>query len=516
MSFRFFRGGMNGSLVFLTFLSMNAPAQAQEAEAPPSEEPAEALAPQESPEVTQPEAESEPPPETGEEDGQTEGTADGDDSGTTESEATDPPAVPEAKSAEKDATASAASALGAAASPAKGSSSAPPQQAAKEAKELEKKKQDAARSVRKPAAPPVATDPAKSVEAAENAVAVSKAVELRSYKPWEELGEKKSDWIRTTSGEWLRGDIQRLRDDELEIDSEEFDLQTLDWADVADIHSPNRFLYVLDDKSVYAGTAELADGRLVVHTSEGPRAFKKERLMSVVPEHRSEISKWAFKLTLGGTVRQGNTESVDLSGYSRLRREDAFNRLTFEYNGAYGIVSEEVNAHRHRGNAEWNIFVSPLFYVTPLYGQGQYDKFQNIKFRGIALAGGGIHAVDISNFKLDLEVAGGYVSTTYISVEPGAATYLDGALVQPRLVLDWDITDDIEFELDWSSSLLVTDIDSSFHHGVARLEIELTDILDLDLSAIYDRFENPVEDEEGRTPVKNDLATTVGLGLELD
>lgn len=392
----------------------------------------------------------------------------------------------------------------------------PAEKSAAEQKALEEKKRDAARSVRKPAAPPVATDPTKSAEAAKNVVAVSKAVEMRSYKPWEEQGEKTSDWVRTTSGEWLRGEIKRLRDEQLEIDSEEFDLQKLDWADVADIHSPNRFLYVLDDKSVYAGTAELADGRLVVQTEDGPRAFEKDRLMSVVPEHRSELSKWTFKLSLGGTVRRGNTDSVDLSGYSRLRREDAFNRITFEYNGAYGLVSEDVNTHRHRGNAEWNIFVSPLFYVTPFYGQGQYDKLQNIKFRGVALAGAGIHAVDLPNLEVDFEAASGYVSTTFISVEPGAESFIDGALVQPRVIVDWDITDDIEFELNWSSSLMVTDLADSYHHGTARLEIELTDVLDLDLSAIYDRFESPVTDEEGRTPVKNDLATTVGLGLEFD
>src|SRR5690606_2882530 len=37
------------------------------------------------------------------------------------------------------------------------------------------------------------------------------AVATRSYKPWEEVGDTKNDWIRTTSGEWLKGAVKDLR-----------------------------------------------------------------------------------------------------------------------------------------------------------------------------------------------------------------------------------------------------------------------------------------------------------------
>ena len=43
------------------------------------------------------------------------------------------------------------------------------------------------------------------------------------------------DWIQTTSGEWLKGELKQLYSGSLEFDSDEFDLQTLDWDDVAQL-----------------------------------------------------------------------------------------------------------------------------------------------------------------------------------------------------------------------------------------------------------------------------------------
>ena len=39
------------------------------------------------------------------------------------------------------------------------------------------------------------------------------------------------DWIKMTSGEWLKGDIRSLREEQLEFESEEFDTLTIEWDD---------------------------------------------------------------------------------------------------------------------------------------------------------------------------------------------------------------------------------------------------------------------------------------------
>jgi len=39
------------------------------------------------------------------------------------------------------------------------------------------------------------------------------------------------DWIKLKSNEWLKGDIVSMYEDKLEFDSDELDLQVIDWED---------------------------------------------------------------------------------------------------------------------------------------------------------------------------------------------------------------------------------------------------------------------------------------------
>ena len=45
------------------------------------------------------------------------------------------------------------------------------------------------------------------------------------------------DWVKLSSDEWLKGEIISMYDEELEFDSDELDLQTIDWEDVAELRS---------------------------------------------------------------------------------------------------------------------------------------------------------------------------------------------------------------------------------------------------------------------------------------
>ena len=43
------------------------------------------------------------------------------------------------------------------------------------------------------------------------------------------------DWIKMTSGEWLKGEVHDLNDDKLAFESDELDDLDLDWDDVAEL-----------------------------------------------------------------------------------------------------------------------------------------------------------------------------------------------------------------------------------------------------------------------------------------
>ena len=58
--------------------------------------------------------------------------------------------------------------------------------------------------------------------------------------PWKPPvpGSDKFDWVQLKSGEWLKGEIQVMRKESLEFESDELDTLNLDWDDVLEVRSP--------------------------------------------------------------------------------------------------------------------------------------------------------------------------------------------------------------------------------------------------------------------------------------
>ncbi len=52
------------------------------------------------------------------------------------------------------------------------------------------------------------------------------------------------------------------------------------------------------------------------------------------------------------------------------------------------------------------------------------------------------------------------------------------------------------------------------HHMVTALETELTDWLDLDVSFVWDRIQDPQANADGTVPKQNDYYFILGLGIE--
>ena len=73
------------------------------------------------------------------------------------------------------------------------------------------------------------------------------------------------DWVKTSSNEWLTGEIISFYDEKLEFDSNEFDSQNIDAGDIAEIRSPYVFSVRLNAGRIYTGRIELKDKVLYIH-----------------------------------------------------------------------------------------------------------------------------------------------------------------------------------------------------------------------------------------------------------
>lgn len=323
------------------------------------------------------------------------------------------------------------------------------------------------------------------------------------------------DWVMLTSGEWLRGNIDLFRDEKLYFDSDELDDLEIDWGDIAEIRSPQQQTLTFANGEVITGTIAMRDGVIKVTTEAGVKEFQRSQLMSLLEGRPREINFWSFKATLGLMVRSGNTEQVDGNTYLRLRREATKSKFNLDYTGNVGSTQKQENINNHRIGATFDIFVSRKLFVTPLGGEMFADKFQNIDYRATAGVGFGYYLWRQSKFEWFLSLAGAYQAIQYVSVQPGEDQKTETGVAVPNLNIDWDITGDIEFELDYNSQISVPETRNAFHYLFAMLSIELSTYLDLDTTFQWNHNENPVADAEGNVPKRDDFRYSIGIGVDI-
>jgi putative salt-induced outer membrane protein YdiY len=324
---------------------------------------------------------------------------------------------------------------------------------------------------------------------------------------------KKFDWIRLKSGEWLKGEIKELRNDKFEFDSDELDDLTFDWEDVVEVRSPRMNTCLFEGHVKATGTLLIRDNVVLVGGKETQR-FARQDLLTIAAGEEKEVNYWSGKVSIGLTGRSGNTDQTDLSTVASVMRRTALSRLALSYNGDFSKVDGEETINSHRANAKYDISLTRRLYLTPLSAEYYRDIFQNIEHRVVPAAGGGYHLVDRSGLTWDAELAAGYQHIRYESAPAGADSEDGQAAALARTYFDVDITKDIEFEAEYKIQFGIPDVEDAYHHALATVSVELTDVLDLNVSFVWDRVESPQRDSDGDIPKRNDFRMTVGLEVD--
>jgi hypothetical protein len=328
------------------------------------------------------------------------------------------------------------------------------------------------------------------------------------------------DWVRMVSGEWLKGEMKRMRDDNLEFDSDKLDMQNIDFADVTHVHSPVVNTYVFDDRISATGRAVVTPDKIIVETDEGTKTFPRSELESIVAGGEREKDWWSMKLRFGLTLNKGNTDQLTYDINFNTRREDDMTLLDLNYNSTFGRTEGVQNVNRHLGEFMFNVFLGSRWWVTPAFGQFFNDRFQNIKFRATPAAGAGVHMIDAPKVTWDFQTGIGYQFLNYkdVSGTPGVTNPQNDGFIPLYTYADFDITGDIDLTLSWLTNLVFTTIGNTNHTGRADLAIELTSVIDLDIAFLYLRTEDPPPPPDPLVDPaikKNDYQLVVGISLEL-
>ncbi len=323
---------------------------------------------------------------------------------------------------------------------------------------------------------------------------------------------KEFDWMQVRSGEWLKGEFQTLRDYRVAFDSDEFDEIDLEWKKVVSFYLPRPHSFRVQGRVIF-GTAELRGDVLRIRTGDQVLEFKRSELESVAQGSGSELDWWSGKLGAGMTFRRGNTRQTEIEGTGELRRETAITRFVTSYRGAYANVNRKRTVNNHRVTSAFDVFLTRrLFWKIPFVDYYS-DEFQRIDARVTPGSALGYEFVRTEWVDLEMSLGGAYQFTHFERSVEENRTRHDFAVVYTAS-LDTELPGGTDFDNSYRLQLVATDYGSTSHHAESLLSLDIWGPLDLDVTFVWDRIQDPAEDDDGKQAKRDDFRLLVGFGLD--
>jgi hypothetical protein len=323
------------------------------------------------------------------------------------------------------------------------------------------------------------------------------------------------DWLQTASGEWIRGDVDWMRNDIMEFDSDEFGPLEIHMRDVAAIHAAQKDTFVFDDRTALYGRAFITADDVVVETSEGIHVRPRETLWAIVQGGERELDHWSTILDLGFSANRGNSNQIEFNLGWRITREDRRTLTELAYSLFMGRADGEQTVNRHLVMFLNKVWIDERFFVHPVVGQLLSDRFQDIRFRAQPAAAAGVRFLDRPMAWWNVSAGLGYQYLKLLDPLAGIPNPFHDGLVRFATRARFDFTGDIYLSINWVTNLTFTTIGNTNHTGTAALFIEVTNIFNLQASFLYLRTEEPLPFVDGTLPVKNDYQLIFGVALQL-
>lgn len=333
---------------------------------------------------------------------------------------------------------------------------------------------------------------------------------------WEDLSPTpvKYDWVQTKSGEWFKGEIKALYDDELEFDSDEVGIYTFDFADVVQIKSYQIISVNIENLASFPGVLRLKGDKLTIIQGQNKYDFKRHKIVSFAPDGEYEKNFWSGKATLSLDVRSGNTNQYDYSATIKIQRRTSESRLAFDYLGRISSKESQEIANDHRLNQKYDMYLTRNFFWTPAFSEYYTDQYKNIHTQFTYGLGVGYTLVDTKKTIWSFSGGPAFLYTKYetVSANSDIDSYSPALEVSTHYELEWSKITDITYNY----KLTFTDDKGGKykHHMLITFENELSSWLDLDLTGVWDYIHHPQESEDGSTVKKSDFQLLVGVGIE--
>ncbi|MEI6892516.1 MAG: DUF481 domain-containing protein [Pontiella sp.] len=332
--------------------------------------------------------------------------------------------------------------------------------------------------------------------------------------------DREFDWIQLTSGEWLKGKFKVLYEHELEFDSDKMGLRTFTFEDVKRMRTRDMKTIFIQgeggprDTQVLRGMLEVKDHEIILRRSEYTVVVPRSRVISIISGRQRERENWSGMVAFGVNARAGNTETMDATVISTVKRRTVATRFEADYLANYSQSKKEESANNQRLNGSFDRFMTTVFFWQILAGEYYRDPFSNIDAQYSLSSGAGYDIVQTSKTEWGLDWGLGYQKQKFVSVEEGAADHSASAFASFGTSYDHKMTGNIDFLFDYSMRWLNEDNGTYTHHMLSTVSVDLIGDLDLDVSLIWDRIEMPNPDSDSSVPEQDDYQVIVSLAYD--
>ncbi len=323
-----------------------------------------------------------------------------------------------------------------------------------------------------------------------------------------------SDWIQLISGEWLRGSIKNMQDNQLDFDSDKLGEKTFDLADIIYIRSSRYFEVLRSDRTVASGTIEMDRHSVYITSGESKTMFPRSELDAFNHGGTREIDHWSGSLAFGLQSRSGNTSSLDWNAGLTIKRRSANTRFEIDYTSNYSESEHDETANNQTGSLLLDTFVSHRSFIRFPGCEYLRDPFQNIANRVTVGAGYGYYLIKQPHWEWNVATGPAYQWTEFDSVQAGEKSSEGSAafFIQTSMVVD--LTSDLTWSLNYTGQLTKSDVGGNIHHLDSTIAVDITRQLTLNVTANWDRTSKPQPDSNGEIPKPDDFRLTVSLGIQ--
>lgn len=338
----------------------------------------------------------------------------------------------------------------------------------------------------------------------------------KNVHKWENLSPlaKKNDWIQTKGGEWFKGTIKGMYNDEIEFDSDEVGLYTFKLKDVAKIKSAHIIEVNIEKVAIIPGLLRLDGDKVAIIQGEDTYTFTRDQIVSFSPAATRERYLWSGKITVGVDFREGNKNTLDYNTKATLQRRTAKTRFLLDYIGRYSKKEKQDTANDNRVNGRFDMYQTRHYYLSPIVGEYYTDEFQNLLYQISYGVAAGYKIVDTAKTKWEVSAGPGWLWIQYRSVEQGVQDRITSPSFEASTRFEYELSRITDLKYQYKLTLTKKDAGLYKHHMVFVMENEIIKNFDFDITAIWDRVEYPVAKSDGTVPLMDDYQLLFGIGIE--